>query len=59
MHNSPKLPFTHTNSKQVTRRSAHISGLTFGLTEFFMFGIWSLSFYYGAVLVEDGDCSFG
>jgi hypothetical protein len=44
---------------QVTRRSAHVSGLTFGITEFFMFGIWSLSFYYGAILVQDGECSFG
>lgn len=44
---------------QVTRRSAHVSGFTFGLTEFATFAIWSLSFWYGSVVVDKGQCSFG
>eukprot|EP00730_Choanoeca_flexa_P006144 TRINITY_DN12095_c3_g2_i4.p1 TRINITY_DN12095_c3_g2~~TRINITY_DN12095_c3_g2_i4.p1 ORF type:complete len:1304 (+),score=400.93 TRINITY_DN12095_c3_g2_i4:47-3958(+) len=43
---------------QITKRTAHIQGATFGFSEFGMFGIWALSFWWSAVVVDDGHCSF-
>eukprot|EP00049_Salpingoeca_infusionum_P008659 m.143059 g.143059 ORF g.143059 m.143059 type:complete len:1275 (+) comp14078_c0_seq2:641-4465(+) len=43
---------------KVTRRTAQVQGLTFGLTEFFVFAIWSLAFWYGSKTVENGWCDF-
>ena len=33
-------------------------GTAFGFTEFCMFAIWSLAFWYGSTVVADGDCNF-
>jgi len=40
------------------RKSAYVSSIAFGFSEFCMFAIWAVSFYYGAVLIEDGECDF-
>jgi ABC-type multidrug transport system fused ATPase/permease subunit len=43
---------------QITRRAAHVAGLTFGMSELFLFCVRALAFWYGAQLVEDGECTF-
>eukprot|EP00045_Choanoeca_perplexa_P017639 m.260542 g.260542 ORF g.260542 m.260542 type:complete len:1285 (+) comp17591_c0_seq13:3177-7031(+) len=43
---------------RVTKRRAHVQGLTFGFSEASLFAIWALSFWWGARVVDDGHCSF-
>eukprot|EP00730_Choanoeca_flexa_P008619 TRINITY_DN12512_c1_g1_i10.p1 TRINITY_DN12512_c1_g1~~TRINITY_DN12512_c1_g1_i10.p1 ORF type:complete len:536 (+),score=85.02 TRINITY_DN12512_c1_g1_i10:218-1609(+) len=43
---------------QITKRTAHIQGVTFGFSEFSVFALWALSFWWSAVVVDDGHCSF-
>eukprot|EP00047_Mylnosiga_fluctuans_P015769 m.49151 g.49151 ORF g.49151 m.49151 type:complete len:1362 (+) comp6094_c0_seq1:38-4123(+) len=42
----------------ISHKQAQVQGIAFGVTEFAMFGIWSLAFWYGATQVEDDNCSF-
>eukprot|EP00123_Amoebidium_parasiticum_P013463 comp21970_c0_seq1/m.31708 comp21970_c0_seq1/g.31708 ORF comp21970_c0_seq1/g.31708 comp21970_c0_seq1/m.31708 type:complete len:1325 (-) comp21970_c0_seq1:487-4461(-) len=39
-------------------KTALIAGLGFGFTEFMMFAIWAISFWYGAKLAQDGEVDF-
>ncbi|KNC84946.1 hypothetical protein SARC_02838 [Sphaeroforma arctica JP610] len=41
-----------------TIKASHVTGIGFGFSEFFMFAIWAVSFYYGSTLVDDGKCDF-
>eukprot|EP01134_Creolimax_fragrantissima_P003938 CFRG3938T1 len=43
---------------KATVKSAHIAGIGFGFSEFCMFGIWAISFWFGSTLVDDEKCSF-
>eukprot|EP00179_Madagascaria_erythrocladioides_P007017 CAMPEP_0198307156 /NCGR_PEP_ID=MMETSP1450-20131203/69_1 /TAXON_ID=753684 ORGANISM="Madagascaria erythrocladiodes, Strain CCMP3234" /NCGR_SAMPLE_ID=MMETSP1450 /ASSEMBLY_ACC=CAM_ASM_001115 /LENGTH=1259 /DNA_ID=CAMNT_0044009719 /DNA_START=76 /DNA_END=3852 /DNA_ORIENTATION=- len=40
------------------RKSAWTSGVAFGFSEFSMFSLWSLAFWYGSDLVRNGNCDF-
>mmetsp|Transcript_9271 Transcript_9271/g.18897 ORF Transcript_9271/g.18897 Transcript_9271/m.18897 type:complete len:1302 (-) Transcript_9271:938-4843(-) len=40
------------------RRQAVTSGLAFGFSEFSMFALWSIAFWYGTRLVQWGNCEF-
>lgn len=40
---------------RVQKRGAHIGGVGFGFSNFVMFNIYALAFYYGGVLIESGD----
>ena len=39
-------------------KKAMIAGLAFAFTEFCMFAIWALAFWYGSVLIDKGDTTF-
>ncbi|KNC82355.1 hypothetical protein SARC_05368 [Sphaeroforma arctica JP610] len=43
---------------KATVKSSQIAGVGFGFSEFCMFAIWALAFWFGAGLVDDGECSF-
>jgi len=43
---------------KASKKSAWVTGIAFGFSEFCMFAIWAASFSYGAKLIEDGDCDF-
>jgi ATP-binding cassette subfamily B (MDR/TAP) protein 1 len=38
--------------------SAHIAGIGYGFSQFVMFGAYALSFWYGMILVKQGEMSF-
>ena len=40
------------------KRIALVQGCTFGVTEFSLFAVWALAFWYGSIEVSNGDCSF-
>ena len=40
------------------RRTAHINGLGVGYSEFTVFCIWAISYWYGARTLEAGTCTF-
>jgi len=40
------------------RSKALVNGLAFGFTEFCMFAIWALAFWYGSKIVPRGQCDF-
>ena len=44
---------------QTTLRSGYLLGLIYGATEFLNYGVRAATYYYGAVVVDNGDCSFG
>jgi ATP-binding cassette subfamily B (MDR/TAP) protein 1 len=43
---------------QVARKNAHIKGFLIGLGQLFLFGSYTLSFWYGGKLVDDGEYDF-
>ncbi|KAA8494946.1 Multidrug resistance protein 1B [Porphyridium purpureum] len=40
------------------RKSAMVTGIAFGFSVFIQFAIWSVSFYYGSLLIDRMECSF-
>jgi ATP-binding cassette, subfamily B (MDR/TAP), member 1 len=40
------------------QRVAWVQGACFGVTEFCMFAVWALAFWYGSTLVDKNQCSF-
>ncbi|EGD76002.1 multidrug resistance protein [Salpingoeca rosetta] len=42
----------------VMKKTAQIQGLTFAFSEFCVFAVWALAFWYGSEVVDDGFCGF-
>lgn len=40
-------------------RVSFVQGVMFGVSEFCLFGIWALAFWFGSHMVQDNKCNFG